>query len=129
MKKIKTGTMLYPSTIKLCDNNLSKANVKSRNDFIDKAIIFYVDYLNDNKQLAYLNKALDNKIDSKINNTEYEINKIIYKLATEINIMSKILASYFDIDIKTLSTMREQSEEETSTTIGIIENCFTKKES
>jgi hypothetical protein len=45
-KQIKTGTMMYPSIIRLCDDNLLNTNCSSQNDFIEEATKFYVGYLN-----------------------------------------------------------------------------------
>ena len=40
--------MMFPETSQLCDDNLELANVKSRNDFIEESVKFYVGYLNTN---------------------------------------------------------------------------------
>ena len=57
-KRIKTGTMMYPSIIKLCDDNLLSANCASRNDFIEEAVRFYVGFLNKDKDAKYINDSL-----------------------------------------------------------------------
>ena len=87
MKKIKTGTMLSPRIIKLCDDNLKLANTNSRNDFIEKAILFYVGYLNSNNN-EYLNDVISKTLSSNISILEDRINKTLFKQET-IDILRK----------------------------------------
>ena len=44
-KRVKAGIALTPKHLKLCDENLTRAGVRSRNSFVERAIEFYVNYL------------------------------------------------------------------------------------
>ena len=44
-KRIKAGIALTPRHLKLCDDNLRRAGVRSRNDFVERAIVCYADQL------------------------------------------------------------------------------------
>lgn len=44
-KRVKTGLAVTPGHLKLCDENLRRARVSSRNDFVEKAIAFYAAHL------------------------------------------------------------------------------------
>ncbi len=66
--------MLLPKIIRLCDKNLKIANVKSRNDFIEKAILFYVGYLSSDNNV-YLNDLLVKTLDSKLSLLEDKISQ------------------------------------------------------
>lgn len=106
MKKIRTGTMLYPSTIKLCDKYSEIANVDSRNNFIEKAIHFYVGYLDKDNNINYLNESIHQTITNNINLLEDRLSKTIFKLTIELCILTKIIAATHTIDEKTLDLIR-----------------------
>lgn len=44
-KRVKTGLAVTPGHLKLCDENLRRARVSSRNDFVEEAIEFYAAHL------------------------------------------------------------------------------------
>lgn len=121
MKKVRTGTMLYPKTIKLCDNNITKANVSSRNDFIEKAINFYVGFLNTQENIEFINEVIDYTITSKLNLFEESISSLLFKLTVEIDMLMNILAANFDIDEETLKRLREKSINDVKETTGLLD--------
>ena len=125
-KKIKTGTLLYSHIIKLCDVNLELANVSSRNDFIEKAILFYVSYLHSDNNV-YLNDVLDKTIASNIYILEDKISKILFKQSVEINMLNNIIATISDLDQETIDALRKKSIQEVKETSGNISlNVFVK---
>ena len=119
MKKIKTGTMLSPRIIKLCDDNLKLANTNSRNDFIEKAILFYVGYLNSNNN-EYLNDVISKTLSSNISILEDRINKTIFKQSVEINMLNNIIATISELDQETIDLLRRKSIQEVKETSGKI---------
>ena len=44
-KRVKSGLAVTPRHLKLCDDNLQRAGVSSRNDFVEQAIEFYCSHL------------------------------------------------------------------------------------
>ena len=44
-KRVKSGLAVTPRHLKLCDDNLRRAGVSSRNDFVEQAIEFYCSHL------------------------------------------------------------------------------------
>lgn len=119
MKKIKTGTMLLPKTIKMCDDNLKLANVKSRNDFIEKAILFYVSYLNSSNN-EYINDILDKTLDSKFSLLEDRISQTLFKQSVEINMLNHIVATISELNQETINLLRKKSIQEVKETSGNI---------
>ena len=132
MKKIKTGTMMLPTIIKLCDSNLKIAGVKSRNDFIEKAILFYVDYLKSGDNV-YLNDVLSKTLSSNISILEDEISKTLFNQSVEINMLNNIIATISDLDQETIDLLRNKSVQEVKETSGkitlddVIKNSGTSK--
>lgn len=120
-KKIKTGTMMYKSIIKLCDDNKKIANANSRNDFIEKAIKHYVGYLHKDDNTKYLNSLIDETLNAKINLLDEHLSAVIFKLSVELNVLTYIVGATTDIDIQTLKKIRIKSIEEVKRTLGKID--------
>lgn len=110
---------MYPHIIEICDSNLNKANVLSRNDFIEKAILFYSSYLN-TRNNEYLNSSLDNIVRSNIEIIQDEISKTLFKQSVEINMLNHILATISDLDQETIDLLRKKSIREVKETSGKI---------
>lgn len=120
MKRIKTGTMMYEEIIQMCDNNLELANVKSRNDFIEEAIKFYVSYLHTEKNTSFLNETIESVIRSSIQLTEVRVSKLLFKLSVEMSMMMNIIGASFEIDEDTLYKLREKCINDIKSTIGTL---------
>ena len=118
--RIKTGTMMYPEIIQLCDDNLESANVKSRNDFIEESIKFYVSYLNTENSTSFLNTALESTIKSSIQLTEDRLAKLLFKLTVEMSMMMNIIGAHFEIDDTTLNKLRGKCIADIKSSIGTL---------
>ena len=118
--RIKTGTMMSPLVIKLCDDNLRAANCSSRNDFIEEAIKFYAGYLNKENDAKYISETLESMFNSTIQISEDRIAKLLFKLAVEMSMMMNIIAANNDIDDETLIKLRGKSVKDVKSSIGNI---------
>ncbi len=108
MKRIKTGTMMFPHIIKICDDNLKLANVTSRNDFIEEAVKFYAGYLNSKDNVNYLNEVIENTLTNKLSLLEQDLSKTIFKMSVEISMMMNVIAATNNIDNQTLNDLRSK---------------------
>lgn len=120
IKRIKTGTMLLPYIIQLCDNNLEIANVRSRNRFIEEAIKFYVGYLHKDDNIDYLNTIIDETLKYKIDLLEEQLSTVLFKLSVEVSMLMNIVAASTDIDEKTLELLRQKCTKDVQASIGKI---------
>ncbi len=118
--RIKTGTMMYPKIIQLCDDNIKKANVKSRNDFIEESVKFYVGYLNTSNNTSFLNTVLESTIKSSIQVTEDRLAKLLFKLSVEMSMMMNIIGAQFEIDDITLDKLRGKCIADIKSSIGTL---------
>lgn len=119
-QRIKTGTMMFPEIIQLCDNNIELANVKSRNDFIEEAIKFYVSYLNTEHNTSFLNDTIESVIKSSIQLTEDRLAKMLFKLTVETSMIMNIIGANFEIDDATLDKLRVKCIKDIKSTIGTL---------
>ncbi len=120
MKKIRTGTMLYPDILNLCDINKTKANAQSRNDFIEKSILHYVGYLHKDDNTNYLNKVIDETLKYKIDLLKEQLSAVLFKLSVETSILMHIVAAGTDIDEDTLKQLRVKCTQDVKTSIGKV---------
>ncbi|CAM3642449.1 hypothetical protein [Erysipelothrix anatis] len=118
--RIKTGTMMFPEIIQLCDDNIELANVKSRNDFIEEAVKFYVGYLNTEHNTSFLNDTIESVIKSSILLTEDRLAKVLFKLTIETSMMMNIIGASFEIDDATLDKLRAKCIKDIKSTIGTL---------
>lgn len=81
MKKI--SFYIPTELLDICDRNLERADVRSRNQFLVKAVKFYEAYLNKEELNAIITPAFETVIDARLDLTEYRLSQIIFKLAFE----------------------------------------------
>ena len=104
--RIKTGAMMCPEIIEMCDKNLHLANCDSRNDFIENAVKHYSSFLNTKNNSIFLSEAIESVIKSSILLTENRLAKLLFKLAVELSMLMNIIAASNDIDTETLTKLR-----------------------
>ena len=82
--KERTAVWLYPETMERLDGWLSKDNCKSRSEFIEKALRFYMGYLGTEDISSYLSKALLASIQGTLQKTENRVANNLFRLSVEI---------------------------------------------
>lgn len=65
---------------------------KSQNDFINKAIAFYIGYLRNEKNIDYIAPILSSVMKSQMVDIERNLSEIIFKLAVEVAKQNHITA-------------------------------------
>ena len=104
-KRVKSGLAVTPRHLKLCDDNLRRAGVGSRNDFVEQAIEFYCSHLM-SRELS----TLEGKSQVPMERFESLCRSLgtgQYKLSVEIAIMARILAriaQVSDSEIRAIQT-------------------------
>lgn len=118
--RIKTGTMMFPEIIKLCDDNLELANTKSRNDFIEEAVKFYVSYLNTEHNNLFISESIESVLQNSLQIMEDRLSKLLFKQAVEMSMMMNIVGANFELDETTLSMLRVKCIKDVKTSVGSI---------
>ena len=93
-------------------DNLEKADVRSVNAFVNRALAFYLGYVKTGSSGAYLQGALSSMIGAKLDLSESRIKDVLFKLAVEIAMQNRILARMMRITEKEIRDVRLASEEE-----------------
>ena len=97
-EKIKFALRIAPETQQLVKELCERDNCQSQNEFIEKAIRFYVGYLSGNEAGEYLPQALVDAFRATLRDSENHISRLLFKLAVEVDILMHVLASAVEID-------------------------------
>ena len=113
---------LRPSTIKLMDRLYEDDNCKSKSEFIEKAVRFYIGYLHnqDHTAIEYLAPQLAHIIEGYTKGSEQRLARAIFKLAVEVGAQTHMLAAINDIEETTLFKLRDMVTDEVRRINGII---------
>lgn len=118
--KSRTAVWLYPETIKRMDDMLEKDNVKNRSEFIEKALQFYMSYLNSEDSTEYLSKVIVSAMQGLLRETESRHSGNLFRLSVEMSMMMNILAAGLEISDGDLRKLRGRCVNEVKKTKGKI---------
>ncbi len=119
--KVKFIAHLYPETVKMVDDMFRQADCRSRSEFIEQAIRYYVGYLTANDDTSYLPIAMLSNMKSIVAESENKISRIIFKVAVELGMIQNAFAySHQDITAESLARLRESVEHEVKCTNGML---------
>ncbi len=119
-EKIRKPFWVTEETLKKIELNMKLDNSKTRSEFLEKAIEYYVVFLctEDNKDI--ISKIFMNVMDAKLNQTENRLSKLLFKLAVEQAKMSHIVAHASDVDDETLEGLHKRCIDDVKKTNGKI---------
>lgn len=116
----KTTVWLKPSLISRMDGWLESDNCRSRNEFIEKALRFYMGYLASEDVSEYLSKALIATQRGILEDNANRLRSLIFKWAVELNMMMHVVAKHFGGDRISLRELRAYGVDEVKRTKGQI---------
>ncbi len=118
--KKRTAVWLYPETIDKMDNLLERDNCKSRSEFIDKALNFYMGYLVSEDTTGYLSKILISAMQGTLKETEKRNSSNLFRLSVEMSMMMNILAAGLEISDEELRNLRGRCVQQVKKTRGKV---------
>lgn len=95
MPKEQMTIRLYPETRRRMDSWLEESNSKNRNEFVEKALCFYMGYLGADDITEYLSDALVAALRGIIADNANRTNSLLFKCAVEQGIMAHTIAAHF----------------------------------
>ena len=121
-KEIKRRFQLWirPSTLELADTLYKKDNCDSKSEFIEKAILFYAGYLSAEDNKTYLPNIVTSTLKSIVAESDHRQNRMIFKLAVEMDMMMNILAAGMELTDEDLRELRPRCVREVKETRGRI---------
>ena len=104
--KRKFALWLHPETLEQVETAYKKDDCRSKSEFIEKAVRFYLSYLAAEDDSSLLPNAFLSSMKSIVSESDNRISRLLFKLAVEMAVMSNILAAMDDVDDVTLSRLR-----------------------
>lgn len=118
--KKRTAVWLYPETIEKMDSLLEGDNCKSRSEFIDKGLNFYMGYLVSEDTTGYLSKILISAMQGIMKETENRNASNLFRLSVEMSMMMNILAAGLEISEEELRSLRGRCVQQVKKTRGKV---------
>lgn len=118
--KKKTTLWLYPATMAHIDSWLEADNCKSRSEFAEKALHFYIGYLNTEDASEYLSKALVATLRGILADNENRLRSLVFKWCVELNMMMHVVAAHYKDDLNDQRELRRFAVDEVKRTNGQI---------
>ena len=119
--KIKFPLWVYPQTIENVRTHYKHDNCKSQSEFIEKAIAFYIGYLDEEKSVNYISPMITETVKAQIKGTEQRLSRLIFKVAVELGKLSHMTAAINDVDDETLRNLHAMCVTEVRKINGIID--------
>ena len=120
MSKEQMTIRLYPETRRQMDSWLEESNSKNRNEFVEKALRFYMGYLGTENITEYLSDALVSTLRGIIADSTNRTNGILFKCAVEQGIMAHTIAAHFRTDPIHTRELRAYAVDEVKRTNGQV---------
>ena len=105
--KQKFALWAYPDTLEEVDKAYEGDNCKSKSEFIEKAIKFYLGYLKQEDNIDYLSPRITSLMDAVVYGSEQRINRNLFKIAVELGKLSHTIAAVNDVDEETMQELHE----------------------
>ena len=118
--KVKFALWAYPQTLKDVEVHYKGDNCKSQSEFIEKAIKFYIGYLDEEKSIDYISPMITETVKSTIQATEQRLSRLLFKVAVELGKLSHMTAAINDVDDETLKSLNIMCVNEVRKINGII---------
>lgn len=95
-------------------------NCQSQNEFVEKALQFYCEYLNAKDCLQVLPPILVSTLRGTVQDSENRICRLLFKLAVEIDMVMNVLAAGMEINEEQLKSLRGMCVQNVKKTGGSI---------
>jgi len=111
-KRVKSGLALTPEHLKLCDENLARASVRSRNDFVEQAIEFYAAFLTNREYPRFATEGYDTPLMSRFETLSKSLGTGQYKMAVELATVARLLSLVLNVSNDELREIQADSRQE-----------------
>ena len=110
----------YPDILEKVEELYREDNCRSQSEFIEKAVNFYIGYLTSEDKKGYLPSVVTSTLKSIVAESDNRQNRMLFKLAVEINMMMNVLAAGMEISEEDLRQLRARCVREVKQTNGNI---------
>ena len=119
-KPIRTAFYIEKLLLERCDASLRLANCRSRNEFVNNAIRYYLAKLNADNDQDFLAEVIQKMAAATIRGSESRLARLQFKSAVEAAKLAHLLASLTDVDDETLRRLHVRCVDEVKRINGIV---------
>ena len=118
--KKKTTFWISPAVIEKVDSIMASDNCQNRSEFTEKALKFYIGYLESGDASEYLCKVLSNMLKGILENNNNRLRSLLFKWAVELNMLCHTIAAHYRVDEIDRRALRAFAVDEVKKTYGQI---------
>ena len=118
--RTRKGFYIEEGLLEQADTLLQKADVRSRNEFLNQALKFYIGYLTSEKVENYMLTMISSVMHATVKDSENRIARALYKLAVETSKLSHVVAYSHEVDDEELKKLQGMCAEEVKRINGSI---------
>ena len=104
--KVRKAFYIEEDILEQVDSLLQQADVRSRNEFVNQALRFYIGYLTSEKIENYMLSTISSVMHSTVKDSENRMARAMYKLAVETSKLSHVIAYSHGVDEETLRKLQ-----------------------
>ena len=118
--KVRKGFYIEEDLLEQMDGLLEQADVKSRNEFMNHALKFYIGYLTSEKIENYMLTIISSVLHATVKDSENRMARAFFKLAVEVSKLSHVVAYSYGVDDQTLEKLQAKCAEEVKRVNGAV---------
>ena len=118
--KVREGFYIEEDLLEQMDGLLEQADVKSRNEFMNHALKFYIGYLTSEKIENYMLSTISSVMHSTVKDSENRMARAMYKLAVETSKLSHVIAYSHGVNEEELKKLQVKCMDEVKRINGAV---------
>lgn len=118
--KVRKAFYIEEELLVQADGLLQQADVRSRNEFLNQVLKFYIGYLTSEKIENYMLSTIASVMHATVKDSENRMARAMYKLAVEVSKLSHVTAYGHDVDEETLRKLQAKCVDEVKRINGAI---------
>ena len=120
MEKVRKAFYIDEELLEQVDVLLGQADVRSRNEFVNQALKFYIGYFTSEKIENYMLATISSVMHATVKDSENRMARAMYKLAVETSKLSHVIAYSHGVDEEALRKLQAKCAEEVKHINGTI---------
>lgn len=120
-QKTKITAYVQPDTAEMVEKLYKLDGCKSRSEFVDSALQFYIGFLNAKDYSAYIPNVVISTMKGALSSLEHRIAKLFFKNTVELAILQHAIAAIGNIDPGTLQEVRGMCVEDVKSVNGSLD--------
>ncbi len=119
-EKVRKAFYIEEELLKQADELSEQAGVRSRNEFLNQALRFYIGYLTTVKAENYMLSTISSVMHATVKDSENRIARLLFKLAVEVSKVSNVVAFDSGVDAETVNKLQARCVDEVKRINGAI---------